>query len=507
MLSAPTSSTRSSRAGMLQSGVLLKEIDELIRGLRTEGADGELKSRICALIFLISQIPSRTIGGETGLRATAPFLADLLVRGPRRRRRPAPQARPRTARRARRRRPAHAHRRRVPAPDRRGRRVGEGLPEPARRHPRRRRSDEPAPQRATHRCGRGRPRRTQAHARRQQDAAQDRQSTGARTNRSLGEGDVPVWIRDEWSVTESSVKKSAAEAGDESPIVFVLLPKHEADQIKDTLASYAAAEDTLRRPTPQTDEGKAAQRAMKTRLATDDERLTALFQEVVARARVFQGGGAEVTTSTLRDAVETAANRSLIRLFPKFGAGDNANWGKVVIKARDGAPDALEAVGHHGEPTTNAVCKEVLAADQRRRHQGRRAPEALRRAALRLAQGRRQRRDPHAARRRQHPSRPGRQGPGRAQGAAPDPDRQGHALQGGRAADRRPAPGREGTPHRRRHPLRARAGRRADPGAAPAAQGSRRSGRRSTAAARATGHGPPRRSPRSRRQPAIPGSR
>ena len=64
---------------MLQSGVLLKEIDELIRGLRTKELDGPLKSRICALIFLISQVPSRTIGGETGLRATAPFLADLLV--------------------------------------------------------------------------------------------------------------------------------------------------------------------------------------------------------------------------------------------------------------------------------------------------------------------------------------------------------------------------------------------------------------------------------------------
>jgi hypothetical protein len=171
-----------------------------------------------------------------------------------------------------------------------------------------------------------------------------------------------VWIRNEWSVTESAVKKSAAEAGDESPVVYVLLPKYEADQIKDTLASYAAAEDTLRRPTPQTDEGKAAQRAMRTRLATDEERLVALFQDIVTRARVFQGGGAEVTTSSLRDAVETAANRSLVRLFPKFGAGDSANWGKVVIRARDGAPDALEAVGHHGEPTTNAVCKEVLAA-------------------------------------------------------------------------------------------------------------------------------------------------
>ena len=41
-------------------------------------------------------------------------------------------------------------------------------------------------------------------------------------------------------------EKSAAEAGDQSPVVFVFLPKHEADQIKDRLASYAAAEETLR---------------------------------------------------------------------------------------------------------------------------------------------------------------------------------------------------------------------------------------------------------------------
>jgi hypothetical protein len=45
-----------------------------------------------------------------------------------------------------------------------------------------------------------------------------------------------------------------------------------------------------------------------------------------------------------------------------LGQGDHANWGKVVAKAREGAPDALDAVGYHGEPTTNAVCKEVLAA-------------------------------------------------------------------------------------------------------------------------------------------------
>lgn len=60
--------------------------------------------------------------------------------------------------------------------------------------------------------------------------------------------------------------------------------------------------------------------------------------------------------------METAANRSLIRLFPKFGASDNPDWGRVVAKARGGAPDALDAVGHHGDAQTHPVCKEVLAA-------------------------------------------------------------------------------------------------------------------------------------------------
>ncbi len=101
---------------------------------------------------------------------------------------------------------------------------------------------------------------------------------------------------------------------------------------------------------------------MKTRLAAEDDRLQALFQDVIAHARVFQGGGNEVTTSNVREAVETAVNRSLIRLFPRFTAGDNPNWGKVVTKARDGVPDALEAVGHHGDALTNPVCKELLDA-------------------------------------------------------------------------------------------------------------------------------------------------
>jgi hypothetical protein len=347
--------------GMLQSGVLLKEIDELIRGLRTAGPDGELSARICALIFLISQVPTRTIGGETGLRATAPFLADLLVE--------------------------HlandgaAFRKRVP--QLLDALVGEGRlmkiddeyrlqTEEGAEWEKDYRSRLAAVRDDSSRISQLRSERLMRAVDTAIGGLKLTQGTSKTPRKieqhwgsdepSLLEGDVPVWIRDEWSVTEASVKGAAAEAGDESPVVFVFLPKREVDQVKETLASHAAAEDTLRRPTPQTDEGKAAQRAMSTRLAADEDRLENLFQDVVAHARVFQGGGAEVTTTTLRDAVETAANRSLVRLFPKFGIADSPNWGKVVAKARDGAPDALDAVGHVGEPVANGVCKEVLAA-------------------------------------------------------------------------------------------------------------------------------------------------
>jgi hypothetical protein len=346
--------------GMLQSGVLLKEIDERIRGLRTDDPDGELKSRICALTFLIRQIPPRTIGGE-GLRATAPFLADLLVEDL----------------------SADGAKLRKRVPEMLDELVAAGAvqrvddeyllqTEEGQEWEKDYRTRLAAVRDDAVRMNQLRSERLQ----RAVDAALGSMKLTQGTSRtprtidqhwgqdepSFDEGEVPVWIRDEWSVTEGAVKKAAAEAGDESPIIFVFLPRRDADQIKEALASYAAVEQTLQRPTPQTDEGKVAQRAMQTRLATEDDRVAELFSDVVTQARVFQGGGNELTTSSLRDAIETAAQRSLIRMFPKFAVADNANWSKVVTKARDGAPDALDAVGHTGEPTTNAVCKEVLAA-------------------------------------------------------------------------------------------------------------------------------------------------
>ena len=346
---------------MLMSGVLLREVDDFIQRMMSEGGDSAIKGRLCALIFLISQMSQPVLGGESGLRATAPFLADLLVEdladdGAR-------------------------LRKRVPelldelVAD--GRIVLDGdthrlLTQEDAEWEKDYRTRLAAVRDDATRMSQLRSERLMAAV----DAAignlkltHGASKTARKLDIHWGQdepvvdgGGVPVWVRDEWSVSESAVRRAAAEAGDESPTVFVFLPRHEADRIRDALAMRVAAEETLNRPVPQTDEGRAARQAMASRRDRAEEEVVALFADAVGRARVFQGGGTELTTSSLRDAVETAANRSLIRLFPKFAQGDNANWGKVITRAREGAPDALTAVGHAGEPTTNPVCKEVLAA-------------------------------------------------------------------------------------------------------------------------------------------------
>ena len=351
---------RSESASMLQSGVLLKEIDELIRGLEDGTPDGELKSRVCSLVFLISQLPHDGVG-DTGVRASAPVIADLLVEDL--------SADGATLRRE------------VP-------RVLDELVEQGRVV---KLGDEFRLQ--TEEGAEWTKEFNQRRASVRDDAARmsqlrnewllkavDEELAGiklvhgeSKTPRKFERhwGDtkpdvdgtaIPVWMRDEWNVTEGQAKEAAAQAGSDSPIVFVLLPRVDAEAIRDTLASYAAALDSIhQRPEPQTDEGRQAKQGMQSRIQESEWRLATLFGTVVAKARVFQGGGNELTTSSLRDGVETAGRHALSRQFSKFGTADNANWAKVITKARDGSPDALAAVGWLGEVPANLVCKEVLA--------------------------------------------------------------------------------------------------------------------------------------------------
>ncbi len=174
---------------------------------------------------------------------------------------------------------------------------------------------------------------------------------------------IYVWVRDGWSGDENSVRADARQAGNQSPTVFVFIPKRSADDLRHHLIDYKAASATLdKRGVPNTPEGTEARAAMETTKQTAEGKIRELLNEAFSGARVFQGGGNEILGNDLQEMILEAANNALQRLYPHFHTADHAGWSKVYEKAQKGAPDALKAVGDDGEPAKNPVCKAILAA-------------------------------------------------------------------------------------------------------------------------------------------------
>ncbi|MDC3224786.1 BREX system P-loop protein BrxC [Mariniblastus sp.] len=173
---------------------------------------------------------------------------------------------------------------------------------------------------------------------------------------------VTVWVRDGWSIDENSVRVDARQAGNDSSTIFVYLPKRSADDLRKHLIDFKAATITLdKRGVPNSPEGIEAHQAMKTTLATAEEKINQLLNESFQGSRVMQGGGAEISGNNLQEMILEAGEAALTRLYPKFHLGDQTGWDKVYKKAKEGAPDALKMVGHDGEAEKNSVCKAILA--------------------------------------------------------------------------------------------------------------------------------------------------
>ena len=173
---------------------------------------------------------------------------------------------------------------------------------------------------------------------------------------------IYIWIRDGWATDDNSVLADARQAGDQSPTVYVFIPRRSADDLRNNILEFKAANATLdKRGAPDTPEGKEARGAMETIRRAAEAKVNELILEAMSGARVFQGGGNELSGNGLQATVTDGAENSLTRLYPQFAIADNTRWSKVYDKAYKGAPDALKAVGHDGEPEKNAVCKAILS--------------------------------------------------------------------------------------------------------------------------------------------------
>ena len=254
-------------ADLLRSGVLLREIHEVIVRLGADGApEGKLKSRICSLVFLIRKLP-REAGADIGVRATAETLADLLVEDLAT--------------------DGAALRGRLPAlldelveagtlmklEDEYSLQTREGSDWEAEFRNRKSRIANDAASMAARRAS--------------LLGAAVRDATGSvrllqgtcREPRKLalhlrpdpppdGGNDVPVWVRDGWGASEGSVLADARAAGPDSPVLHVFVPKSRAKDLARLIAVRSAAADTLDyKGVPSSPEGIEARQGMETRQA------------------------------------------------------------------------------------------------------------------------------------------------------------------------------------------------------------------------------------------------
>lgn len=173
---------------------------------------------------------------------------------------------------------------------------------------------------------------------------------------------IPVWIRTGWNTSLESVKTDAQEAGLDSPLVLVYLPKRSDEPLKKALASEKAAEYTLNtKGVPTEPEGREARKAIETRRDNAQNETKNALDDVLKGAQVFLAGGSEYAGASLAEAVEAAAQDALQRLFPDFDDADDLRWGKVFENARKGAIAALEAIDYKGKAVEHPVCATVLA--------------------------------------------------------------------------------------------------------------------------------------------------
>lgn len=345
---------------LMHFGVLSREVYETIQSLQDETEDGRLKSRLCALAFLIGRLP-RTVGVDIGVRSTSSTLADLLVEDLT-----------------------------IGSGDLR-KRVDRLLPELVEggqmmqidQEYRIQTPESSAWNNEYQKCRTvirsdlariaherslllqkacqtelGKLNLIQGLSKVKRDIVLHFGTSAPKTE----DQKIPIWIREGWSEQESSFEADAQAAGLDSPTIFVFIPKRNADDFQKHLVDFHAAKETLEtKGTPNSLEGQEARRSMETYRDKAEADLKSLIAQLLSQeVRVLQGGGQEMTGNTLLEAVESAAQASLTRLFPQFDVADDPKWDSVRTKAIKGDGDALAVLGYSGNVDEHPVCRQVL---------------------------------------------------------------------------------------------------------------------------------------------------
>lgn len=343
---------------MVNTGVLLREINERI--IQVGRAD-KLAGRICGLVFLIGKL-RRDAGADIGVRANKAHIADLLVSDLR-----ADNGKLRSEVEATLGRLA-ADGTLMPVGDeyRLQTREGSEWDREFRAKQAKLNADDPAITFKRDQLLYGEIDGILRGVRVLQGAAKEPRSFAVSRDQTPPQADgvsIPIWIRDQWSHAQKDMVEAARTAGSDSPTLFVFIPRQSADDLRRLIVEAEATQQTLdARGNPTTPEGQEARQSMESRKGVAVTARGRLVTEIVAGAKVYQGGGSEVLSATLEEKIKAAAGDALIRLFPRFKEADSGAWEVALKRAKEGVDHPFQPTGHTDATEKHPVCQQVLAA-------------------------------------------------------------------------------------------------------------------------------------------------
>lgn len=340
------------------SGEMQRRYQEIIEDQRTK-PDGDLRSRICALVFLINKLP-REAGADAGIRANAEHMSDLLTDDLDK--------------------SAAVIRQRVPGVLQQL--VDDGVLMPVDDGEYRLQTTEGQAWEGEYRKALAGAKNNETAIASQRDQLLRKQLDDELKSTSVMHGDarekrkvivhkgmeppppgdgINVWVRDGFSESETAITQDIQRRPVDDPTVHVFIPKGRVDDLKNVLASVIAAEHTINyKGSPTTEEGKEARASMITRKNAEERKLGDIIAEILGGARVYLSGGQSVTGIGLEGSVKAACEQVLGRLYPQFNIADSGNWGTVWKRAKEGSTNALQAVAFNGDPHQHPVAAKIL---------------------------------------------------------------------------------------------------------------------------------------------------
>lgn len=339
-------------------GELPRRFQEIIQEQKTK-PDGEFRSRVCALIYLMNKVPSEA-GNDLGVRANEEQVADLLISDI----------------------DAGGAEIRSKLPATLEALVQDGVlikldegynlqttegavwQNEFERHLAQLNSD-------TSRISNERNNRLQAHVNKElgsltvlHGAAKARRPVrihhGMTPPEPTSDG-ILLWVRSGWSEPRDQVLNHIRSLPSDDTTLFLFIPEVNGEQLKSALTESLAAESTLTaKGIPSTPEGLEAREAMESRSRSAKTKVESLLNKITKNTELYLAGGESCSIITLPEAVQDAAQSVLTNVYPKFSDADSSEWSKVLKLAKEGNKGALSKTGHQDDPETHPVARTII---------------------------------------------------------------------------------------------------------------------------------------------------